>query len=118
MSYSSKRRSSKNLEKTLQFDEYFYQSTDEKENIPSRNPNNCYDILGITPNCTPITMKKAYKAAIIRDHPDKGGNTQQFNQVYLAYQILKNNDTKLIHDEYGQKTAEIYHDYINTQYYL
>lgn len=49
------------------------------------------DILGIT-NASGIDLKKAYKKAAIKNHPDKGGSDKAMQQVNLAYEYLKTTD--------------------------
>lgn len=49
-----------------------------------------HDILGIEPNASENDIKKAYRKMASKHHPDKGGNTEQFQQVQEAYERLTN----------------------------
>ena len=65
-------------------------------------------MLNIKPDCTPGSMKIAYKKAILKQHPDKGGSSDEYLKTQLAYKTLQNSHTRKIYDEYGPKGAEFY----------
>jgi len=50
---------------------------------------NAYDILGISRNATSVDLKKAYTSLIRLAHPDKGGNSEDFQRIQSAYDSLK-----------------------------
>ncbi len=47
-----------------------------------------YDVLGVPPTATPEQFKAAYRRASSRVHPDKGGTTEQMQEVNKAYEIV------------------------------
>lgn len=47
-----------------------------------------YTILGVAPEISDSDLNKAYKAAAMRLHPDKGGNAEQFKAARAAYERI------------------------------
>lgn len=62
---------------------------------------NLYDILGISKDVNIEEIKKAYKDIAKRVHPDKGGNTDDFLKVKLAYDILSDTVKRESYDKTG-----------------
>jgi len=53
--------------------------------------------LGVSQYSTNEEIRKAYKALILQYHPDKPfGNSDRFQEIIQAYQILKNKNCSLI----------------------
>ncbi|CAL0318524.1 unnamed protein product [Lupinus luteus] len=46
-------------------------------------------ILGVSKSASPDDLKRAYKKAAIKNHPDKGGDPEKFKELAHAY---KNRD--------------------------
>jgi curved DNA-binding protein CbpA len=61
---------------------------------------NLYEILNCENFCDIEEIKKKYKILVKINHPDKGGNSENFEKIKKAYDILKNKDNK---DEYDNK---------------
>jgi DnaJ-class molecular chaperone len=57
-----------------------------------------YTKLGIAQNANPEEIKKAYRKLASTHHPDKGGDTKQFQEIEEAYRILSNPETKAQYD--------------------
>ena len=57
-----------------------------------------YSILGVTRNASPQDIKKAYKKASMKHHPDRGGNNDDFIKVQQAYEVLSNSDKRNAYD--------------------
>lgn len=68
-----------------------------------------YDLLGIPPSATSLEIKKAYRKAAIRLHPDKNPNNPQaaemFQEVGEAYQVLSNEQLRSKYDQYGKQES-------------
>jgi DnaJ-class molecular chaperone len=63
-----------------------------------------YDILGVQPNATTDEIKKAYKKAALKSHPDKCPDQsapEQFQKINRAHEILSNPEKREIYDRYG-----------------
>ncbi|XP_074268109.1 dnaJ protein homolog ANJ1-like [Silene latifolia] len=61
-----------------------------------------YQVLGVQQNATPDELKKAYRKAAIKNHPDKGGDPEKFKELAHAYEVLSDPDKRKIYDEYGE----------------
>ncbi|GAO49311.1 DnaJ-domain-containing protein [Saitoella complicata NRRL Y-17804] len=70
-----------------------------------------YDLLGVAPTATDLEIKKAYRKAAIKHHPDKAAEvdreaaTQKFQQIGEAYQILADPDLRSRYDKFGKEGA-------------
>ncbi|KAA1466814.1 TPR-like protein [Dentipellis sp. KUC8613] len=51
-------------------------------------PKDHYETLGLSRGCTEAQIKKAYKQASLKHHPDKGGSEEKFKLIVEAYAIL------------------------------
>jgi curved DNA-binding protein len=49
---------------------------------------NHYQTLGVERTATPEEIKRAYRRLAGQHHPDKGGNTQLFQEIQAAYSVL------------------------------
>jgi DnaJ-class molecular chaperone len=67
---------------------------------------NPYEILDIPVSASEMEIKKAYRSACQKHHPDKGGDTHRFTQIQKAYDILSNEVRRRIYDSSGY-TEEI-----------
>ena len=62
-----------------------------------------YDILGVSKTADAAEIKKAYRKAAIKNHPDKGGDPEKFKEVTGAYEVLSDPEKREIYDQYGEE---------------
>ncbi len=64
---------------------------------------NPYDVLGVEKNASDDDIKKAFRKAAHKHHPDKdGGDEAKFKEINEAYQILSNKEKRAQYDQFGQ----------------
>ena len=47
-----------------------------------------YQILGVNKDASDADIKKAYRTLASKNHPDKGGSTEKFQEIQEAYSVL------------------------------
>ncbi|MCF7846660.1 MAG: DnaJ domain-containing protein [Candidatus Gracilibacteria bacterium] len=62
---------------------------------------NLYDILGVSKSASKEEIKKAYRAAAKKHHPDKGGDAETFKKIREAYSVLSDEDKRAQYDQFG-----------------
>ena len=60
---------------------------------------NYYEILGVDKTSTPDQIKQAYRRLASKFHPDKGGDTAQFQQIQQAYAVLGDDAKRAQYDQ-------------------
>jgi curved DNA-binding protein len=61
---------------------------------------NPYETLGIKQGASEAEAKKAYKKLASKHHPDKGGDTEKFQEIKQAYERITNPE-KFAHEGFG-----------------
>jgi len=67
----------------------------------TRDDGGYYARLGIRPTATEDEIKKAYRSLARKQHPDKGGDEEQFKLLNEAYSVLSDASTRRAYDRYG-----------------
>jgi DnaJ-class molecular chaperone len=57
-----------------------------------------YETLGVAENATQDEIKKAYRKLAMQHHPDKGGDTNKFQEIQQAYDIVGNEQSRQQYD--------------------
>jgi len=61
-----------------------------------------YEVLGIGKTASADEIKKAYRKAAVKFHPDKdGGDETKFKEVTEAYEVLKDSQKRQRYDQFG-----------------
>jgi molecular chaperone DnaJ len=61
-----------------------------------------YDILGVPKTATTDEIKKAFRKAARKHHPDAGGSEERFKEINEAYEVLSDAEKRKQYDEYGR----------------
>lgn len=67
-----------------------------------------YDLLGVNPDVNDAQLKKAYKKAAMKYHPDRNPDNVEeaetnFKKVAEAYNVLKDKNSRSIYDQLGEE---------------
>jgi len=68
--------------------------------------NKMYELLGVAKGASPDEIKKAYRKAAVKNHPDKGGDPEKFKEIQKAFDILGDERKRDIYDKYGEEGLE------------
>lgn len=64
-----------------------------------------YEILGVARTATLEEIKRAYRKAARKTHPDQGGDPERFREVQTAFDILSDEERRRAYDESGDAGA-------------
>lgn len=65
-----------------------------------------YDLLGLQKNADAKAVKKAFRKAAQKHHPDRGGDPEKFKEINKAYEILSSKEKRELYDKYGEEGVE------------
>src|SRR4051794_23002789 len=60
-----------------------------------------YEVLGIGKGASADEIKKAFRQAAVKHHPDRGGDEAKFKEINEAYEVLKDNEKRKRYDQFG-----------------
>lgn len=61
-----------------------------------------YEVLGVIKTASDDEIKKAFRKAAVKHHPDKeGGDEQKFKEINEAYEVLKDKQKRQRYDQFG-----------------
>ncbi len=61
-----------------------------------------YQLLQVPKTVSPEELKRAWKRAALKEHPDKGGSNERFQKIQQAYAILSDPDARRLYDATGR----------------
>ncbi|SCU97913.1 LAFA_0G14180g1_1 [Lachancea sp. 'fantastica'] len=65
-----------------------------------------YDLLGVQPSANETELKKGYRKAALKYHPDKPtGDAEKFKEISEAFEILNDAQKREVYDTYGLEAA-------------
>ena len=72
---------------------------------PSKEVNNTkyYELLGVDKNASMDDIKKSFRKLALKNHPDRGGDKEKFQELQNAYEVLSDKEKRDIYDKYGEE---------------
>lgn len=64
-----------------------------------------YTILGVDKKASKSEIKKAFREAAKKHHPDKGGDAEKFKEINEAYEVLSDDQKRQQYDTFGSTGA-------------
>jgi DnaJ family protein A protein 2 len=67
------------------------------------NTTKYYEVLGVSKTASSDEIKKAFRKAALKEHPDKGGDPEKFKDMTVAYEVLSDPEKRKLYDQYGEE---------------
>ena len=67
------------------------------------NNTKLYEVLGVPKTASQDEIRKAYRKAAVKNHPDKGGDPEKFKDIQKAFDVLGNEQKRETYDRYGEE---------------
>lgn len=77
---------------------------------------NYYSILGVPRTASADEIKQAYRKLAAKHHPDRGGDTEKFQQVQEAYDVLGNEEKNAQYDNPPHYDKQSIQDMFNSMF--
>merc|ERR1712125_85220 len=61
-----------------------------------------YELLGVEKTATYDEIRKAFRKKALKEHPDRGGDKEKFQELNAAYEVLSDKEKRDIYDKYGE----------------
>ena len=62
-----------------------------------------YELLGVEKTATYDEIRKAFRKAALKNHPDRGGDKEKFQELNQAYEVLSDKEKRDIYDKHGEE---------------
>lgn len=65
-----------------------------------------YDLLGVSADANDSQIKKAYRKAALKYHPDKNSSqeaSEKFKEITTAYEVLSDSQKRDVYDQFGEE---------------
>lgn len=70
-----------------------------------------YEVLGVKRDASAQDIKRAYRKLASKHHPDKGGDTDKFQELQEAYDVLSDVEKRQSYDMYGHADPRAQHSH-------
>jgi molecular chaperone DnaJ len=65
-----------------------------------------YETLGVKKDASKADIKKAFRSAAQKHHPDKGGDPEKFKKIQQAYETLSDDSKRSQYDQFGSASSQ------------
>ena len=62
-----------------------------------------YKLLGVEKTATYDEIRKAFRKLALKNHPDRGGDKDKFQELQGAYEVLSDKEKRDIYDQHGEE---------------
>jgi DnaJ family protein A protein 2 len=61
-----------------------------------------YELLGVDKKASYDEIRKAFRKLALKNHPDRGGDKEKFQELNAAYEVLSDKEKRDVYDKYGE----------------